>query len=83
MEMAASFCRDLQNEFLKLILHLAMYKPIFLGINNATSGGLLVIFGILIFMVVALIVLAGLMIYYTGYYIIKSIRPMRKNSMRK
>jgi hypothetical protein len=60
-----------------------MYKPILLGINNATPGGMLVILAFLIFMASALIVLAGLMIYYTGYYIIKSIRWMRKSSMKK
>jgi hypothetical protein len=60
-----------------------MYKPILLGINNASPGGLLVLFGILIFILLSLIAIAGVIVYFTGYYIVKSIRWMRKPSTKK
>jgi hypothetical protein len=56
-----------------------MNKPLFLGINDATMGDWLLGLGILL----VLIVIAGIAVYYTGYYIIKSIHRMRKTSMRK
>ena len=59
-----------------------MYKPLFLGINNGTMEGWLVIFGILIFLIVGLIVTSGVMVYFTVRYIIKLIYRMRKTSLR-
>jgi hypothetical protein len=56
-----------------------MYKPLFLGISNADP---LVLYGFLIALMLSLIVIACLIVYFTGYYIIKLIRWIRNNSMK-
>jgi hypothetical protein len=53
-----------------------MYKPLLLGINNADP---FVLYGFLIILFLGLISIAGIMVYFTGYYIIKTIRRMRKD----
>ena len=53
-----------------------MYKPLLLGINNADP---FVLYGLLIILFLGLISIAGIMVYFTGYYIIKTIRRMRKD----
>jgi hypothetical protein len=57
-----------------------MYKPRFLGISNADP---LVLSGFLIALMVSLIVIACLIFYFAGYYLIKLIRWIRKNSLYK
>ena len=56
-----------------------MYKPLFLGINSATTGEWLFGLGILI----VLVVVAGIIIYYTGYYIVKLFHQLLKKRMNK
>jgi hypothetical protein len=56
-----------------------MYKPLLLGINNADP---LVLYGFLIALFLGLISIAGIIVYFTGYYIIKLIRWIRRNSMK-
>jgi hypothetical protein len=59
-----------------------MYKPIFLGINDATPGEWLPIFAVIIFLALGLVVTAATFAYFTVYYMIKLTRRTRKNSMR-
>ncbi len=54
-----------------------MHKPLFLGISNADP---LVLYGFLIVGFAGIISCAGIIVYFTGYYIIKLMRLMRKNS---
>lgn len=56
-----------------------MYKPLFLGINDATMGDWRLGLCILII----LVVIAGIIVYYTAYYIVKLFSRMRKNLVRK
>ena len=54
-----------------------MYKPLFLGISNADP---VVLYGFLIVVFAGLISIAGIILYFTGYYIIKLMRRMCNNS---
>jgi hypothetical protein len=54
-----------------------MYKPLFLGISNADP---IVLYGFLIIVFAGLISIAGIVLYFTGYYIIKLVRRIRNNS---
>jgi hypothetical protein len=54
-----------------------MFKPFFLGVNDATMGDWLFLLGI----VIVLIVIAGIVVYYTGSYI--TIRRPRKDELSK
>ena len=56
-----------------------MYKPLLLGISNADP---LVLYGFLIALFLGLISIAGIIVYFTGYYIIKLVRWIRRNSMK-
>jgi hypothetical protein len=56
-----------------------MYKPLFLGISNADP---LVLYGFLIALFLGLISIAGIIVYFTGYYIIKFVRWIRRNSIK-
>jgi len=56
-----------------------MYKPLFLGINDATMGDWRLGLCILII----LVVIAGIIVYYIAFYIVKVISRMRKNSVGK
>jgi hypothetical protein len=57
-----------------------MYKPLFLGISNADP---VVLYGLLIFLLAGLILLAGIIAYLACYYILKLVRLIRDYSMRK
>ena len=56
-----------------------MYKPLLLGISNANP---VVLYGVLIFLFLSLISIAGIIVYFTGFYIIKLIRRIRRNSTK-
>jgi hypothetical protein len=47
-----------------------MYKPLFLGINDADPW---IIYPILIFLALGLLLIAGIIAYYAGIYILKII----------
>jgi hypothetical protein len=56
-----------------------MYKPLILGISNANP---VVLYGLLIFLLVGLILFAGVIVYFTGYYMMKLVRRIRNNSTK-
>jgi hypothetical protein len=56
-----------------------MYKPLFLGINNADP---VVAYGLLILIFCGLISAAGLILYFTGYYMIKLFSLIHRKSRR-
>jgi hypothetical protein len=56
-----------------------MYKPPLLGISKADP---VVLYGVLIFLFLGLISIAGTIVYFTGYYVIKLIRWILSNSTK-
>jgi hypothetical protein len=55
-----------------------MYKPILLGINDATLGDWLVLFGLALLAIIGVIALGGMIFYFTGYYIARLISQIRR-----
>jgi hypothetical protein len=54
-----------------------MNTPIFLGINNGPIVGWLILLVIAILFILGLIAIAGMMVYFSGYYINRLIRRIR------
>jgi hypothetical protein len=66
-----------------LNINLLMYKPLFLGINNAPIWALPVVCGIVIAFIIGFILMAGIIVYFAVCYIIKIICRMRTTLMKK
>ncbi len=58
-----------------------MYKPLFLGISNAGPSFILVPIALLVFFV-GLFLIACIIVYFTGYYLIKLFGWLRNYSLR-
>jgi hypothetical protein len=56
-----------------------MYKLFLLGISNADP---VVLYGVLIVLFLGLTSIAGLIVYFTGYCVVKLIRWIRGNSTK-
>jgi hypothetical protein len=59
-----------------------IYKPFLLGINDATRGDWLIVFGFAIIFIIGLIAIAGMIVYFSGYSIKKMMGWRHKNSSK-